>query len=169
MENFSILFPPPSSSYFSSLQPAPFSSGMISAQAFDHFQGNNAGGFLELKGDDLKAPSSEVSHGDPEMEAISASDEVKPAKKGGKKIRKPRFAFQTRSQVDILDDGYRWRKYGQKAVKNNRFPRPNGPPHKERGNGRSPVRRWPVKPRRIKGDPVEEPGRTLRCQSQVRL
>ena len=40
-----------------------------------------------------------------------------------KKIRKHRFAFQTRSQVDILDDGYRWRKYGQKAVKNNKFPR----------------------------------------------
>ncbi|KAI3816719.1 hypothetical protein L1987_16423 [Smallanthus sonchifolius] len=44
-------------------------------------------------------------------------------KKGLKKIRKPKCAFQTRSQVDILDDGYRWRKYGQKAVKNNKFPR----------------------------------------------
>ncbi|KAL6890149.1 hypothetical protein ACP4OV_008912 [Aristida adscensionis] len=44
-------------------------------------------------------------------------------KKGEKKERRPRYAFQTRSQVDILDDGYRWRKYGQKAVKNNRFPR----------------------------------------------
>lgn len=44
-------------------------------------------------------------------------------KKGEKKVRKPKFAFQTRSQVDILDDGYRWRKYGQKAVKNNKFPR----------------------------------------------
>ncbi|KAK4417912.1 putative WRKY transcription factor 75 [Sesamum alatum] len=44
-------------------------------------------------------------------------------KKGENKIRKPRFAFKTRSQVDILDDGYRWRKYGQKAVKNNNFPR----------------------------------------------
>ncbi|CAI9763127.1 unnamed protein product [Fraxinus pennsylvanica] len=35
-------------------------------------------------------------------------------KKSGKKTvenRKPRFAFQTRSPVDILDDGYRWRKY----------------------------------------------------------
>jgi hypothetical protein len=40
-----------------------------------------------------------------------------------KKERRPRYAFQTRSQVDILDDGYRWRKYGQKAVKNNNFPR----------------------------------------------
>lgn len=44
-------------------------------------------------------------------------------KKGEKKVRKPRYAFQTRSHVDILDDGYRWRKYGQKAVKNNKFPR----------------------------------------------
>lgn len=40
-----------------------------------------------------------------------------------KKAKKPKHAFQTRSQVDILDDGYRWRKYGQKAVKNNKFPR----------------------------------------------
>lgn len=44
-------------------------------------------------------------------------------KKGEKKVKKPKYAFQTRSQVDILDDGYRWRKYGQKAVKNNKFPR----------------------------------------------
>ncbi|XP_022886725.1 probable WRKY transcription factor 75 [Olea europaea var. sylvestris] len=40
-----------------------------------------------------------------------------------KKPRKPRIAFRTRSKVDILDDGYRWRKYGQKAVKNQNFPR----------------------------------------------
>ncbi|XP_010917440.4 uncharacterized protein [Elaeis guineensis] len=45
--------------------------------------------------------------------------------KGGraKKVSKPRFAFQTRSANDILDDGYRWRKYGQKAVKNSIYPR----------------------------------------------
>ncbi|XP_030547984.2 probable WRKY transcription factor 24 [Rhodamnia argentea] len=35
----------------------------------------------------------------------------------------PRIAFQTRSADDILDDGYRWRKYGQKAVKNSVHPR----------------------------------------------
>ncbi|KZV24449.1 hypothetical protein F511_25474 [Dorcoceras hygrometricum] len=46
------------------------------------------------------------------------NDDNSSKKKGQKKSRKPRFAFQTRSQVDILDDGYRWRKYGQKAVKN---------------------------------------------------
>ncbi|KAI5345703.1 PREDICTED: probable WRKY mRNAion factor [Prunus dulcis] len=48
-------------------------------------------------------------------------------RKGGGRMRKPasrpRFAFQTRSADDILDDGYRWRKYGQKAVKNNLYPR----------------------------------------------
>lgn len=47
----------------------------------------------------------------------------KKMKAAERKIRKPRHAFQTRSHVDILDDGYRWRKYGQKAVKNNKFPR----------------------------------------------
>ena len=42
---------------------------------------------------------------------------------GRKKVSRPRFAFQTRSANDILDDGYRWRKYGQKAVKNSAHPR----------------------------------------------
>ncbi|GLT30856.1 hypothetical protein SLA2020_056390 [Shorea laevis] len=40
-----------------------------------------------------------------------------------KESRKQKFAFQTRSRVDILDDGYRWRKYGQKSVKDSTFPR----------------------------------------------
>ncbi|KAG4116371.1 hypothetical protein ERO13_D12G165400v2 [Gossypium hirsutum] len=44
-------------------------------------------------------------------------------KKGQKQIRQPRFAFMTKSEVDHLEDGYRWRKYGQKAVKNSPFPR----------------------------------------------
>ncbi|GFZ19315.1 WRKY DNA-binding protein 23 [Actinidia rufa] len=48
------------------------------------------------------------------------------AKKGSQKKRgerEPRFAFMTKSEVDQLEDGYRWRKYGQKAVKNSPFPR----------------------------------------------
>lgn len=44
-------------------------------------------------------------------------------KKGQKRIRQARFAFMTKSEVDHLEDGYRWRKYGQKAVKNSPFPR----------------------------------------------
>ncbi|KAJ8534393.1 hypothetical protein K7X08_016121 [Anisodus acutangulus] len=41
-----------------------------------------------------------------------------------KATRKPRVVVQTTSEVDILDDGYRWRKYGQKVVKGNSNPRP---------------------------------------------
>ncbi|XP_010551398.1 PREDICTED: probable WRKY transcription factor 57 [Tarenaya hassleriana] len=47
----------------------------------------------------------------------------KEKKKVQKRIRQPRFAFMTKSDVDNLEDGYRWRKYGQKAVKNSPFPR----------------------------------------------
>ncbi|KAI8552971.1 hypothetical protein RHMOL_Rhmol06G0309000 [Rhododendron molle] len=38
-------------------------------------------------------------------------------------IREPRVVVQTMSEVDILDDGYRWRKYGQKVVRGNPNPR----------------------------------------------
>ncbi|XP_042490514.1 probable WRKY transcription factor 20 [Macadamia integrifolia] len=41
----------------------------------------------------------------------------------GKPTREPRVVVQTLSEVDILDDGYRWRKYGQKVVKGNPNPR----------------------------------------------
>ncbi|CAL1410519.1 unnamed protein product [Linum trigynum] len=40
-----------------------------------------------------------------------------------KRQREPRFAFMTKSEVEHLEDGYRWRKYGQKAVKNSPYPR----------------------------------------------
>ncbi|KAM1160767.1 hypothetical protein ACFX19_034332 [Malus domestica] len=38
-------------------------------------------------------------------------------------VRKPRVVVQIESEIDILDDGYRWRKYGQKVVKGNPNPR----------------------------------------------
>ncbi|KAK6937253.1 WRKY domain [Dillenia turbinata] len=53
----------------------------------------------------------------------SISSELKAKKTNQKKQREPRFAFMTKSEVDHLEDGYRWRKYGQKAVKNSSFPR----------------------------------------------
>ncbi|RDX81396.1 putative WRKY transcription factor 23, partial [Mucuna pruriens] len=49
--------------------------------------------------------------------------QLKAKKKNQKKQREPRFAFMTKSEVDHLDDGYKWRKYGQKAVKNSPYPR----------------------------------------------
>lgn len=84
--------------------------------------------FLNLGPDNSSGSSSESKNElqyVPDDTSMFGKQEVKTTKIKAleKKIRKPRYAFQTRSQVDILDDGYRWRKYGQKAVKNNRFPR----------------------------------------------
>ncbi|CAA2988998.1 probable WRKY transcription factor 26 [Olea europaea subsp. europaea] len=42
---------------------------------------------------------------------------------GSTTVREPKFVVQTISDIDILDDGYRWRKYGQKVVKGNPNPR----------------------------------------------
>lgn len=36
---------------------------------------------------------------------------------------KERVAFKTKSEVEILDDGFKWRKYGKKMVKNSPNPR----------------------------------------------
>nr|GMC92429.1 probable WRKY transcription factor 50 [Ipomoea batatas] len=33
-----------------------------------------------------------------------------------------KFAFKTKSDIEILDDGYKWRKYGKKKVKNSPNP-----------------------------------------------
>ncbi|KAF8378738.1 hypothetical protein HHK36_030087 [Tetracentron sinense] len=38
-------------------------------------------------------------------------------------VAEPKIIVQTTSEVDLLDDGYRWRKYGQKVVKGNPHPR----------------------------------------------
>ncbi|KAK7305485.1 hypothetical protein VNO77_43391 [Canavalia gladiata] len=50
-----------------------------------------------------------------EHEGISAA--------GSRTVKEPRVVVQTTSDIDILDDGYRWRKYGQKVVKGNPNPR----------------------------------------------
>ena len=104
----------------------PFSTNMGSSNAYHNLHGESSKGFIGLGTENHHVPRDEVNKQisqRTESFARDESDEVKPSKKKEKKIRKPRYAFQTRSQVDILDDGYRWRKYGQKAVKNNKFPR----------------------------------------------
>ncbi|GAB4833256.1 hypothetical protein Ancab_031503 [Ancistrocladus abbreviatus] len=53
--------------------------------------------------------------GDDETEGMSAY--------GSRTERELRVVVQTTSEIDILDDGYRWRKYGQKVVKGNPNPR----------------------------------------------
>ncbi|KAL0542693.1 hypothetical protein IC582_017767 [Cucumis melo] len=56
-------------------------------------------------------------------ENSKATGSGKSKKKGEKREREARVAFMTKSEVDHLEDGYRWRKYGQKAVKNSAYPR----------------------------------------------
>ncbi|XP_042400143.1 probable WRKY transcription factor 12 isoform X2 [Zingiber officinale] len=51
------------------------------------------------------------------------SSKKKRGKGGRTRMREPRFCFKTMSDVDVLDDGYKWRKYGQKLVKNTQYPR----------------------------------------------
>lgn len=34
-----------------------------------------------------------------------------------------RIAFRIKTELETLDDGYKWRKYGKKMVKNNPNPR----------------------------------------------
>ncbi|XP_027904948.1 probable WRKY transcription factor 50 isoform X2 [Vigna unguiculata] len=36
---------------------------------------------------------------------------------------KDRVAFKTKSEIEIMDDGFKWRKYGKKMVKNSPNPR----------------------------------------------
>lgn len=67
-----------------------------------------------------QAPGDQESQDKPSPQSKKQS---KPRKKGQKRNREPRFAFMTKSDVDHLEDGYRWRKYGQKAVKNSPYPR----------------------------------------------
>ncbi|XP_020087645.1 probable WRKY transcription factor 48 [Ananas comosus] len=70
------------------------------------------------------APAKEESEEEAKSEKAGAAVGMgEKIRKGQKRQREPRFAFKTQSEVDQLEDGYRWRKYGQKAVKNSPFPR----------------------------------------------
>ncbi|XP_048445128.1 uncharacterized protein LOC103949291 isoform X2 [Pyrus x bretschneideri] len=42
---------------------------------------------------------------------------------GSSIVKEPRTVVQTVSEIDLVDDGYRWRKYGQKVMKGNFLPR----------------------------------------------
>ncbi|KAF1888000.1 hypothetical protein Lal_00024010 [Lupinus albus] len=39
--------------------------------------------------------------------------------KRNKTEKSSRIAFRTKSELEIMDDGFKWRKYGKKSVKNN--------------------------------------------------
>nr|AVK51644.1 transcription factor WRKY33-1 [Diplotaxis erucoides] len=78
-----------------------------------------------LGDDELSAMSrgeEEVCGSEPEAKRWKGESETNGGN-GSKTVREPRIVVQTTSDIDILDDGYRWRKYGQKVVKGNPNPR----------------------------------------------
>ncbi|XP_073138114.1 probable WRKY transcription factor 20 [Henckelia pumila] len=77
---------------------------------------------LDGSGSQYLAINDEVDEDDPLLKRRRMEDglDVTPVVKP---IREPRVVVQTISEVDILDDGYRWRKYGQKVVRGNPNPR----------------------------------------------
>ncbi|XP_058074831.1 probable WRKY transcription factor 13 [Magnolia sinica] len=99
-----------------------------------HRDGGGAFGLCEFGASSLQRPTSSLwpwgdidggmtskrSAGDDHLAVAS----IKMKKvKARRKVREPRFCFKTMSEVDVLDDGYKWRKYGQKVVKNTQHPR----------------------------------------------
>ncbi|VAI36924.1 unnamed protein product [Triticum turgidum subsp. durum] len=108
--------------------PAASASGPVPMARSDEIMpaasGEPAGAASSCSSGDGAAAAAE--NADKPQEAADAAS-MKPAaaagKKGQKRARQQRFAFVTKSEVDHLEDGYRWRKYGQKAVKNSPFPR----------------------------------------------
>ncbi|RID57561.1 hypothetical protein BRARA_F00929 [Brassica rapa] len=66
---------------------------------------------------DAKRRSTEVRVSEP------AASPAVPVAASHRTVTEPRIIVQTTSEVDLLDDGYRWRKYGQKVVKGNPYPR----------------------------------------------
>ncbi|XP_073030262.1 probable WRKY transcription factor 48 [Primulina eburnea] len=106
-------------------QPPPGNSEVIDAPATPNSSSISSSS-TEAAGvnDDSKKAELVEEEEEEEEDQDKANDEqFKPKKKNQKRQREPRFAFMTKSEIDHLDDGYRWRKYGQKAVKNSPFPR----------------------------------------------
>ncbi|KAF7130626.1 hypothetical protein RHSIM_Rhsim10G0148800 [Rhododendron simsii] len=59
---------------------------------------------------------------DGSIESVGASNK-NGARKGKADQAGSRVAFKTKSDLEVMDDGYKWRKYGKKMVKNSPNPR----------------------------------------------
>ncbi|XP_022938983.1 probable WRKY transcription factor 3 [Cucurbita moschata] len=95
----------------------------------------NQAGILNKSSENVQVGSSDSEEqGDTEITDDRDEDEPNPKRQNieagtsgvalsHKTLTEPKIIVQTRSEVDLLDDGYRWRKYGQKVVKGNPNPR----------------------------------------------
>ncbi|KAM7269028.1 hypothetical protein ACFE04_024525 [Oxalis oulophora] len=69
------------------------------------------------------ADTDERDEDEPNPKRRSTEDRVSEPASSHRTVSESRIIVQTTSEVDLLDDGYRWRKYGQKVVKGNPYPR----------------------------------------------
>ncbi|XP_010029360.1 probable WRKY transcription factor 4 [Eucalyptus grandis] len=80
--------------------------------------------YVELDDAKSKGDGSDVDNDDVD----AGDDKSNPKQKivpipSSKYVTEPKIVLQTRSEVDLLDDGFKWRKYGQKVVKGSSYPR----------------------------------------------
>ncbi|XP_047974130.1 probable WRKY transcription factor 50 [Salvia hispanica] len=118
-----------------------FGSGHSSALARGHEPGFEASDFSNIDDwlDNVSADFSSFSHligympsqheaesGDTSYTSSFSGDATINGEIGRERERKGRgekVAFKTKSEIEILNDGYKWRKYGKKMVKNSPNPR----------------------------------------------
>ncbi|CAM8881225.1 unnamed protein product [Rhodiola kirilowii] len=107
--------------------------GMSQDQGF-HGEGSNIEGSSVSRNEQDSSDSEDVGDGEGRVDEV---DEDAPEAKrritdvrasegaaaSHRTLTEPKIVVQTTSEVDLLDDGYRWRKYGQKVVKGNPYPR----------------------------------------------
>ncbi|CAF2096625.1 hypothetical protein HID58_091539 [Brassica napus] len=94
-----------------------------------HDQSENSS--ISFEYSDLEQKSFRSEYG--EVEEEEEQPEIKRLKREGEDegmsvevsrgVKEPRVVVQTISEIDVLLDGFRWRKYGQKVVKGNTNPR----------------------------------------------
>ncbi|MQM00391.1 hypothetical protein Taro_033112 [Colocasia esculenta] len=85
----------------------------------EHLSGSSDG--EEVGGAEVKTEEGDDSEHDLKRRKMDVT--VIESSSSHRTVTEPRIIVQTTSEVDLLDDGYRWRKYGQKVVKGNPYPR----------------------------------------------
>ncbi|KAF5468606.1 hypothetical protein F2P56_012748 [Juglans regia] len=79
--------------------------------------------FLMFEGWPEEDDAYNASVGPVDQNPVNQANEVVLGDDGSGRERRERVAFKTISEVEILDDGFKWRKYGKKMVKNSPNPR----------------------------------------------
>lgn len=77
----------------------------------------------EDEADETEGKTDGGTYCEPNAKRMNVDGKVIESNSTHRTVTEPRIIVQTTSEVDLLDDGYRWRKYGQKVVKGNPHPR----------------------------------------------